>query len=110
MVKIVYAPYAIEDLEQIGDYIALKLSSPMAALNTINKIQNTIDKLTDFPKMGALLSSIVETDSNYRFLVCGNYIAFYRLQANYIFIDRILYGKRDYISILFPQLPQSDDG
>lgn len=64
--------------------------------------------LADFPLIGTPLSSIYETSEDSRFLVCGNYLAFYRVIENTVLIDRILYGKRDYISILFGNLPQDE--
>ena len=36
----------------------------------------------------------------YRFLQVRNYIMFYRLADSHIFIDRILYKKRDYAQLL----------
>ena len=101
MARIVYSDESILDMEQTGDYIAETLKNPIAALNTVNKIQNAIDGLTEFPLMGTPLSSIVEIDTDYRFLVCGNYLAFYRLQGSDVMVDRILHGKRDYMTILF---------
>jgi len=108
VVEIVYSTSAIADLEQIGDYISEALKSPIAALNTVNKIQNSIDNLAHFPMLGTALSSIMETDSDYRFLVCGKYLVFYHALADSVYIDRVLYGKRDYLSILFRDLPQTD--
>ncbi len=105
MAKIVYAPAAIEDLEQIGDYISQTLKSPMSALNTVSKIQDTVDTLAEFPLIGAPLSRVVGIGTDYRFLVCGGYIAFYRVHGDTVCIDRVLYGKRDYVAILFPSLP-----
>ena len=97
-----YSDASKQDLEHIGDYIAQELKNPSAALRTVNDMQDTIDKLADFPLMGTLLSAIVEADTaDYRFLICGKYIAFYRPQEREVLIDRILYGKRDYVSILF---------
>jgi len=101
MAKVSYSGAALYDLEQIGDYIASELNSPQAALNTVTRIQNSIDNLASFPLMGSVLSSVVDTDSDYRFLVCGNYLTFYRLYGDEVLIDRILYGKRDYMNILF---------
>ena len=99
--KVHYSDKSKNDLEEIGDYIAEELKNPSAAFRTVSRIQDTIDKLTDFPLMGMLLSAIVEADTgDYRFLVCGKYIAFYRPQEENILIDRILYGKRDYIAVL----------
>jgi len=101
--KIDYSPSAGQDLEQIGDYIKQELCSPAAALNTVNKIQDSIDNLSTFPLSGAHLSSIVDVDTDYRFIVCGNYLAFYRTDKISVYIDRIIYGKRDYMTILFPK-------
>jgi plasmid stabilization system protein ParE len=105
VVEIKYSPAAAVDLDGIYDHIASNLNSPVAALNTVNKIQTAIDRLVDFPLLGTSLSTIVETETNYRFLVSGNYLAFYRPVGDTVFIDRILYGRRDYLSILFGDLP-----
>ena len=102
MAKIEYSPFAQQDLEQIGDYSKRELCSPTAALNTVNRIQDSIDNLSAFPLIGAHLSSIVDVDTDYRFIVCGNYLAFYRTDEITVYIDRIIYGKRDYMTILFP--------
>lgn len=99
--KIRYSAAAMQDLEEIGDYIADTLKSPIAALNTVNKIQDAVDKLADFPFIGSLLSGVVKTETNYRFLVCGNYLVFYRAQTDSVYISRVLYGRRDYMAILF---------
>ena len=109
MTKLKYSHSAVKDLEEIGDYITETLHSPLAALNTVGKIQDIIDKLADFPLMGALLSSIFDMETDYRFLVSGNYIIFYRVQDDIVYIDRVLYNKRDYIAVLFHDLSQADE-
>lgn len=109
MAKIMYTPAALRDLEQIGDYIAEDLQNPTAALDTVNKIQDGIDKLAEFPQMGAPLSARYEDVGDYRYLVCGNYLAFYREEAENVYIDRVMYGKRDYISILFGGILEHDN-
>ena len=110
MAKIQYSPKALRDLEEIGDYISEQLQNPIAALNTVSTIQNKIDKLEDYPQLGTLLSAIYDDIDvgDYRFLVCLNYLAFYRVEGNKVFIDRIIYGRRDYIKILFSDLPQNE--
>ena len=108
MAKIIYSGAAIKDLEQIGDYIAQQLKSPQAALNTVNRIQDSIDKLDYFPLIGAPVASIIKIDTDYRFLVCGNYLAFYHQLENDVMIDRILYSRRDYLTILFGNLSSDD--
>ena len=108
MANILYSTQALHDLEKIGDYISEQLKNPIAALNTVNTIQDKIDKLADFPQLGTLLSAIyddIDVD-DYRFLVCLNYLAFYRIEGDKVHIDRIMYGRRDYITILFGELTE----
>ena len=85
-------------------YIANTLKNPMAVLNTVGKIQDSVDKLADFPFIGTPLSSKVGIETDYRFLVCGNYIVFHRTEADSVFIDRVIYGRRDYVKILFDEV------
>ena len=47
------------------------------------------------------MSSIAEVESDYRVLVTGSYLTFYRVRGNEVYIDRVLYGRRDYLRILF---------
>ena len=104
MAKINYSPLSMRDLQGIGDYIAEELQNPTAALQTIYRIQNTIDKLSVYPQMGAPLSTRYEDVGDYRFVVCGHYLAFYRVAVGVIYIDRILSGKQDYMNILFDRM------
>ena len=98
--KINYSPEALQDLDDIGDYIAIELSNPQAALRILNNIIEDIALLANNPLMGANLSSITGIASDYRFLVVRKYLVFYRFNNGIIFVDGILYGRRDYMSIL----------
>lgn len=104
--NIQYSPEALKDLDDIWDYIFSELCNPDAADHTINAILDTADQLETFSNIGTLLSAITEIESDYRFLVSGNYLIFYRSYSHEVYIDRILYSKRDYLRILFPDLPQ----
>ncbi|MCD8367218.1 MAG: type II toxin-antitoxin system RelE/ParE family toxin [Clostridiales bacterium] len=99
--KLHYSPDALRDLDEIWEYIQVELSNPSAAANVVNDILDTLDRLEDFAEMGAPLSSVADVESNYRFIQSGNYLAFYRPEGTDIYIDRILYGRRDYLRILF---------
>ena len=101
MILIRYTPEAEDDLKDIKRYISKDRNSPIAALNTVSKITKRIRILEQFPELGAKLSSIIGIITDYRFLVCGNYITFYRIDGVYVNIIRILYGRRDYVKILF---------
>lgn len=100
MGKVVLSPEASRDLVQIGDYIAFTLHNKTAARSTIGKLRDTMKILEKFPESGALLDH-AEPHILYRYLVCGNYLIFYHLSGVSACIDRVLYGRRDYLMILF---------
>ena len=59
-----------------------------------------VDRLETFAELGAPLSSIANVEEDYRFLVSGSYMIFYRVMGSDVYADRILYGRRDYLSVL----------
>ncbi len=101
MYSIVFSPQALKDLEETKAYITEELCNEQAAVKTVSKILKNIRMLSEFPESAPLLSSIVDFDTNYRFLVCGNYVVFYRLEENKVHIIRIIYGRRNFMQILF---------
>lgn len=97
--KIRINPMAIADVQEIKAYIAE--GNPQAATKMGNTIYAKIKKLADFPKIGTSPSSKINIQTDYRFLVCGVYLIFYKIEGEYISIYRVLNGVRDYLSILF---------
>lgn len=108
MSKITYSKEALRDLDEIFDYISKTLHNKAAAIHTVQRIQSDIDKLAAFPEMGPSLSSMIGRKSEYRFLVSGNYIAFYLIGDELVEIARVLYGRRNYMSLLFGSLIEED--
>lgn len=100
--KINYSPLALNDLDEIWEYITEELMNPSAAENTVNGIMDAVEALADFPDAGARLVFDGDLDSGYRFVIYKNYMAFYHTQNNMIYVDRVIYGKRDYMKVLFP--------
>ena len=102
--KIHYSPESRRDLDDIWDYIVSELQNRSAAEREINRIIDAVDPLNNFAETGTPLSSIADIGTDYRFLVSGNYMVFYRVQGNDVYIDRVLYGRSDYMSVLFKDL------
>lgn len=100
--KINYSPLALNDLDEIWEYITEELMNPSAAENTVNGIMDAVEALADFPDAGARLVFDGDLDSGYRFVIYKNYMAFYHTQNDMIYVDRVIYGKRDYMKVLFP--------
>ncbi len=92
---------AKNDLVEIKAYITEELENPDAALATVSRIIKKIRILKNQAYVGTPLSSIADTESYYRFLVSGNYLVFYRVYGKDVYIDRVLYGRRNYMRILF---------
>lgn len=107
--NIYYSPEAQNDLDEIWEYITFELCNLQAAENTVNKIMDTVDELENFSEIGDPVSAVTDIESDYRFLTSGNYMVFYRVNEQDVYIDRVLYGRRDYLRILFPDLPQYDN-
>lgn len=101
MNKIHLSHEAQRDLEEIKHYILKDLENPSAAVNTAKRITQTVRILQTYAEAGSLLSSIADVDDTYRILVSGNYLIFYRVNEHDVYVDRILYGRRDYLRILF---------
>ena len=96
-----YSALAQQDLDEIYEYISMDLQNPIAAKNTIIGILEEISRLKLHPNSGKKVSMPNGMDSEYRFVMYKNYLAFYRHVENGVYIDRVLYGKRDYLRILF---------
>ena len=97
---------AQDDLDEIKAYISEELENSSAALSTVGRITDSIRILRNHAMAGAPLSSVADVDSDYRFLVSGNYMVFYRASGSEVYVDRILYGRRDYLRVLFGDTPE----
>ena len=102
--RIHYSPESRRDLDNIWDYIVSELQNRSTAKRVINRMMDAVGQLKSFAAIGTPLSSIADVGTDYRFLVSGNYMVFYRVQGNDIYIDRVLYGRSDYMSVLFKDL------
>ena len=100
MFEVHYSEVALADLDDIWGYITLDLMNPDAAVNTVNGIMDAIDKLSEFPLSGTPLNTLLDIESDYRFVIYRNYLAFYHLESNAVNIDRVLYEGRDFIKAL----------
>ncbi|MEA1974528.1 MAG: type II toxin-antitoxin system RelE/ParE family toxin [Bacillota bacterium] len=102
MHKLKINPLATEDLIEIKTYISKDLENLNSAVNTVNKIIEKYTLLKEFPLMGTNLSSRINIETNFRYLISDNYLIFYRADDEFVYVYRILYSGRDYLKILFP--------
>ena len=95
-----YSPLARRDLDEIRDYISNELCNSAAASETVNAILDDAETLEEFPLIGHAVEGLPLMADEYRFLPVRNYLVFYRVMAEGVFVDRILYKKRDYLPLL----------
>lgn len=101
MYKVFVTEKARNDLRSIREYISVDLDNEKSAVKIVGNIVNKIGQLGDMPEIGASLSSRVSIKTNYRYLVCGNYNIFYRIEDSTVKIIRILNSRRNFMAILF---------
>lgn len=109
MANLKISPKAQKDMLEIKEYISEELGNPAAATNVLAKITKRFRELMKFPLIGTPLSSVIKIETNYRYLVCGQYTAFYRYENDTVYVDRVLYGRRDFMRILFGDVAKEED-
>jgi addiction module RelE/StbE family toxin len=105
--KLRVSPQAVKDIEEIRKYICEELCNPVAAKRVSAKIVKSYKSLKDSPYIGATLDSVIAIRTDYRFLVCENYLIFYKVDENFVSVYRVINGRRDYCRQLF-DIPYKD--
>ena len=101
MNKLRLSPEAAADLKGIGDYIAQTLQNPIAADRVLKRVMDGIRILARYPQAGFSVSARTGIDTDLRVLVCGVYLAVYRVEGDTVFVARVINGRQDYITELF---------
>ncbi len=97
--KVVFSDAAEADLEDIGDYIAK--DNPRRALTFVRELRSVALRLGDMPRVLPLVPRYEHYGIRRR--PSGNFLIFYRIEGEQVFIVHILHGARDYESLLFPE-------
>ena len=99
--KLIYSPLARVDLREIKAYIRDNLQNPTAAENVTQRILKGCALLKDNPKLGAELSGKIDRDTDMRYLVINQHIAFYKIDTDIIRVIRIRDARTNYMHIIF---------
>lgn len=100
--RIVFSAHAINDLNEINEYISDILRNPKSAKLIIEKILKSISLLEMNPKLGMSLSNNINRETNIRYLISGKYIIFYKIRDS-VEIVRVLDARRDYMREIFTE-------
>ena len=90
MARIIWTEPALQDLDEIADYISL--DKPTAARRFVQRVFERIEQLATLPKSGAVPAELKGTQ--YRQLVIPPVRIFYRAQNDAVYIVYVMRGGR----------------
>lgn len=93
---------AENDLKEIVRYITAQLSAPISALSMIELFEEALAGLADMPQRYPFVADERLEQLGHRKLLLKNYVVFYTIDESHkvVDIERILYGRRDWLRIL----------
>ena len=100
--KLVFSQTAENDLMDIYLYVKNQLLEPKIADILIRKLESEILSLSNMPQRFSLVTDQRLSRLGIRKTIVDNYIVFYLVEekTNTVYIVRILYARRDWVSIL----------
>ncbi len=91
-----YSKIAIRDLDRVFSEVYEASQSLDLSKRYIDELLDKVEKKADFPKSGFPLY-YENSFTGYYYLIYKAYLVFYRVEENSILVDRVLFGKSDYI-------------
>ena len=100
--RVIITEPAKADIIGIHSYIAKDLNAPAAAKNLVLAIRKSTRTLTFSPQGLPRVPDDRLSAKGYRWIGIKNYMAFFTIdeQAKAVYVERILYGQRDWTRIL----------
>ena len=89
--KVEITKEALQDMEDMYNYIALELLSPENAMGQYNRIADEILTLDTFPQRYRLMDSEPEKQMELRRMIVDNYSVFYTIRADKVIVTDVLY-------------------
>jgi toxin ParE1/3/4 len=103
MAQVIWTEPALDQLDEIAEYIAL--DNPAAASALVRAVFSKVDRLQQFPHSGREPPEL--PDSIYREVVSSPCRIFYRLEENVVFIVHVM---REEMQLRQYLLGESNDG
>ncbi|HIS31637.1 MAG TPA: type II toxin-antitoxin system RelE/ParE family toxin [Candidatus Limivivens intestinipullorum] len=87
------------DLDRVWSEVFEASKDYDIAAQYVNELMDKVEAKAEHPKSGAPLY-YEDSFTGYYFVVFKSYLAFYRLENGVILVDRILFGRSDYLKVL----------
>ncbi len=95
-----YLPHYERDLNEIVDYISIKLRNPDSALKLVDKVEKAILERLNYPLSFEPFNSIKKRVNPYYRIYVDNFTVYYVVIENVMEVRRILYSKRNATQII----------
>ena len=95
-----YSPQAQLDLDEIYDYFANELNDPRKGLAVVGDSLSAVERIPGRALRYPIVGPLPFTTDEYRFWAVGSYLDFYHAVSESVYVDRILYKRRDFASLL----------
>ena len=92
MVKIIWSPDALQDIDLIAKYIS-KDSSNRASM-FVEKLISSTDRLIEFPLSGRIIPEL--NDENRREMIIDHYRIMYEYRNNEVWITAVFHSSKDF--------------
>uniref|UniRef100_UPI004056D56A type II toxin-antitoxin system RelE/ParE family toxin n=1 Tax=Agathobacter sp. TaxID=2021311 RepID=UPI004056D56A len=93
--KVEITKEALQDMEDIYNYITLELLSPENAMGQYNRIADEILTLDTFPQRYRIMDSEPEKQMELRRMLVDNYSVFYTIRGDKVIVTDVLYTASD---------------
>jgi len=100
MYEIKFSNYLYEDVKSSVNYIKYILQNPAAARRLKNEVKKAYKKVKENPYAYPAAPVECLAQKGYRFIKIKNYLLFFKVREKQIYIERFLYGPRDWINII----------
>ena len=97
--KVQYSKAAIRDLDRVWADVFEASKNYDITEKYIDDLMDKVEAKADYPESGSPLY-YQDRFTGYCFVVFKAYLAFYRLEGDVMLIDRVLFGKSDYMRCL----------
>jgi len=101
MAQLIWTEPALSDLDSIAEYIVL--DKPSAAINLVQEVFSSVEKLEQFPEYGRKPPELKE--SRYLELIVNPCRIFYRIEGDKVYILHVLRSERELRKYLLKETP-----
>ena len=86
---------AVNDLNEIWDFLFHEVSSPDVAVRILNKLRKQFLSLLEFPSLGRECFELEDKSPGLRCLTVDGYVIYYRKTSKKVEIANVLHSRRD---------------